>query len=122
MKVGFGEFIQKHRIKSGYKSQRELARVSGISSATISRIENEIQKPEIDTLHVLSKYLKTTNINELMNACNYKLDIENNTIELTDSAIVQKLNITIDGQKINERELEGIIAFTRAFRKIGKNK
>ena len=67
----YGEFIKKHRIKSGFKSQRRLAEKSGISAATISRIESEIQKPEVRTLQTLAHYLETTTYVELMVICGY---------------------------------------------------
>lgn len=68
---GYGEFIKRHRIASGYKSQRRLAEKSGVSPATISRIESEIQKPEVRTLKTLSDYLTTTSYVELMVVCGY---------------------------------------------------
>lgn len=71
MTKGYGEFIAKHRKLSGYKSQRRLAEKSGISSATISRIEKEIQKPEVETLKQLAPYLTSTSLVELMVVCGY---------------------------------------------------
>lgn len=71
MKEGFGDFIKHHRIASGYKSQRKLAEKTGISPATISRIESEIQKPEMETLKVLAPYLESTSLVELMVKCGY---------------------------------------------------
>lgn len=71
MKEGYGEFIRRHRITSGYKSQRRLAEKTGISSATISRIESEIQVPEVRTLQTLSEFLETTSFVELMVVCGY---------------------------------------------------
>ncbi|MCM3456559.1 helix-turn-helix domain-containing protein [Heyndrickxia oleronia] len=67
----YGEFIKKHRILSGFKSQRRLAEKSGISAATISRIESEIQKPEVRTLQTLAHYLDSTSFVELMVVCGY---------------------------------------------------
>lgn len=71
MKEGYGDFIKKHRITSGFKSQRRLAEKTGISPATISRIEKEIQKPEARTLKQLAPYLTSTSLVELMVACGY---------------------------------------------------
>lgn len=68
---GYGEFIKKHRLASGYKSRRQLAEKSGISAATISRIEREIQKPETRTLKNLAPYLESTSYVELMVVCGY---------------------------------------------------
>lgn len=70
-KSGFGKFIEHHRVASGFKSQRQLAAKTGISSATISRIEAEIQKPEPETLKILAKHLHTTSLVELMVVCGY---------------------------------------------------
>jgi len=69
--IGYGDFIKKHRLASGFKSQRRLAEKTGISPATISRIESEIQLPEIRTLQTLSHYLETTSYVELMVVCGY---------------------------------------------------
>jgi transcriptional regulator with XRE-family HTH domain len=66
-----GEFIARHRKLSGFSSQRQLADKSGISSATISRIEKNIQKPNVETLKSLSKYLKSTSYKELMLSAGY---------------------------------------------------
>lgn len=71
MKVGYGEFIKKHRIESGFKKQKDLADKTGISAATISRIENEVQKPEVETLKMLTQHLATTSLVELMVVCGY---------------------------------------------------
>jgi len=64
-------FITQHRINSGYKSQRRLAEKAGVSSATISRIEAGLQKPEPETLQILAKHLHTTSLVELMVVCGY---------------------------------------------------
>lgn len=64
--ISIGNFVKHHRIKSGFNSQRQLAEKSGISSATISRVESEIQKPNTETLKTLSRYLRTTSLFDLM--------------------------------------------------------
>ena len=71
MSIGYGEFIRAHRIKSGFKSQRKLAEVTSIANSTISRIEKEIHKPDVDTLKELAKYLTSTSLVELMIVCGY---------------------------------------------------
>jgi transcriptional regulator with XRE-family HTH domain len=50
---------------------RRFAEATGISAATISRIEAEIQKPEPETLQVFAKHLHTTSLVELMVVCGY---------------------------------------------------
>lgn len=69
--MSIGEFIELHRKKSGFKSQRRLAEKTGISSATISRIEKDIQKPVPETLKDLSKVLDSTSYVELMVVAGY---------------------------------------------------
>lgn len=93
MKNGYGEFIRKHRVASGYKSQRRLAEKTGISSATISRIESEIQKPELKTLQILAEYLETTSLVELMVKCGYWNEdelLESNLTAGKDNELVSK--------------------------------
>lgn len=70
-KKGYGEFIKRHRISSGFKSQNKLSIESGISQTTLSRIEGEIQVPEARTLQTLAPFLKTTSYVELMVVCGY---------------------------------------------------
>ncbi|WP_165921189.1 helix-turn-helix domain-containing protein [Paenibacillus albiflavus] len=70
-KLGYGEFIKQHRLESGFKSQRQLADITGISSATLSRIEAEVQRPHIETLGILANHLHTTNLRELMDVSGY---------------------------------------------------
>lgn len=67
----FGVYLSQLREKSGYKSQRQFAIKTGISSATLSRIESGIQRPLPETLEVLAKYLVDVDYNELMKAAGY---------------------------------------------------
>ncbi|MBT2614099.1 MULTISPECIES: helix-turn-helix domain-containing protein [unclassified Bacillus (in: firmicutes)] len=71
MNIGYGEFIKRNRIASGFTKQVQLAEKSGITAATISRIEKEIQKPSMETLKELARFLHSTSYVELMVACGY---------------------------------------------------
>ncbi|MET1176948.1 helix-turn-helix transcriptional regulator [Peribacillus simplex] len=71
MNMGYGEFIKRNRIASGFTRQVQLADKSGITAATISRIEKEIQKPSMETLKELARFLTSTSYVELMVACGY---------------------------------------------------
>ncbi|WP_157805595.1 helix-turn-helix domain-containing protein [Bacillus sp. mrc49] len=71
MNKGYGEFIKRNRIASGFTKQVQLAEKSGITAATISRIEKEIQKPSMETLKELARFLTSTSYVELMVACGY---------------------------------------------------
>ncbi len=137
--LSYGEFIKKHRIASGFKSQRKLADECGISSATISRIESEIQKPEVETIKQLATYLKTTNLVELMVVCGYwdeddlleplndqvinkiKTPSTNEEafmrdIELSSEDILKKYNFLIDGKQISKEEAQQLVDFIRFSR------
>jgi transcriptional regulator with XRE-family HTH domain len=137
---GYGEFIRKHRIASGYKSQRRLADKCGISSATISRIEAEIQKPEARTLKTLAQFLETTSYVELMVVCGYwdkdellddEADLASPTTRnerdfltktnLSDEELLEEFELLgIDGEKLTKEEAEGIIAYVRTLRQMKK--
>ncbi|MBB6675962.1 helix-turn-helix domain-containing protein [Cohnella lubricantis] len=69
--LSYGAFIKHHRLASGYKSQRRLADATGISAATISRMEDGLNRPTPETLKELSKVLDTTSYTELMVVCGY---------------------------------------------------
>lgn len=143
--IGYGDYIKRHRLASGYRSQRRLAEKSGISAATISRIEKEIQKPEARTLKTLAQYLHTTSYVELMVVCGYwdkeeLLDeemlaedpIKNNQIQgskdnekdlakkidLSDEELLKQFNLMIDGRSLTEEEAKGILAYIRASRQM----
>jgi transcriptional regulator with XRE-family HTH domain len=55
-KMTFGDDLKKWRMSQGY-SVRELGRRSGVSPATISRAENDIDVPRPDTLKALAPHL-----------------------------------------------------------------
>jgi transcriptional regulator with XRE-family HTH domain len=137
--MSYGEFISRHRLLSGYKSQRRLADKTGISSATLSRIEAEIQKPQPETLKQLAPYLTSTSLVELMVACGYwdkedLLDDEAdhaspNTreerelltkIDLSNEEILDEFEIEIDNRKLTKEEADGIIAYVRTLRQMKK--
>lgn len=54
----FGDFFRRLRRAKGFKSQKSIAEVSGVSQTTISRIEDGTQIPTYDTLDLLSKPLR----------------------------------------------------------------
>lgn len=138
------KFIEEHRKLSGYKSQRQLAEKSGISSATISRIEAGIQKPNPETLKELAKFLQSTSIVELMVVAGYwdeedllepldknKLNKNKRTpsqnekeflkkLELSDDKLLEEFELTLDGETISEEEAKGVIAYLRSLRSMKK--
>lgn len=55
--INLGQLVSELRKEKGF-SQRKFAEISGLSNATISRIENgETHNPDIETLKLLAKYL-----------------------------------------------------------------
>lgn len=96
---GYGAFIRKHRLASGYKSQRALAEKTGINHATISRIEKSEQMPEKRTLQTLADYLTTTSYVELMVICGHWDDEE----------LLEPINekVFIETSLYNEKNIDG---------------
>lgn len=67
----FGVYFAKLREESGFKSQRELAEVSGVSHSTINRIESGSHKVSPDNLRLLAPHLKGVDYYDLMMAIGY---------------------------------------------------
>ncbi|KWW17948.1 hypothetical protein AS888_20775 [Peribacillus simplex] len=151
MNKGYGEFIKRNRIASGFTKQVQLAEKSGITAATISRIEKEIQKPSMETLKELARFLTSTSYVELMVACGYwdeeelledtsltkessasyvleqkkPSPVEDDFIEnidLSDDELLKQFNVQIDGMDLTEDETKGIIAYIRSLRLVNQNK
>ena len=145
MGIAFGEFIKKHRLASGYKSQRQLAEKSGVSRTTISRMEKEEQRPTVETLKELAPHLPTTSLVELMVVAGYwdkdeliePINIEVpekefkekktpnsnekefvNSLELSDDQLLERFSLTLDGKKLTEQEAKGVIAYLRSLRQM----
>jgi transcriptional regulator with XRE-family HTH domain len=120
MLQGYGEFIKKHRTLNGYKSQRKFAKITGISHATISRIESEVQQPERRTLQALATYLRTTTLSELMGVCSYGESYkgDRSIIDFVDGNILDKFDIKVNGESLTNDELMGIVAFVKTVREM----
>lgn len=122
MAEGYGEFIRRHRQASGYKRQNVFSKMTGISQATISRIEKEIQKPEVRTLKTLAPFLKSTTYIELLKVCDYWSEIELEekekkkycpSIDLGDENTFDKYQLTIDGNEITYEDLKRLMDHRR---------
>jgi HTH-type transcriptional regulator, competence development regulator len=66
----FGNYLRELREKAGYESQRSLSLASGVSNATIARIENGDQNPSPGTLKKLATPL-CASCEEMMRAAGY---------------------------------------------------
>jgi len=115
----FGEFLKKHRIASGYKSQRRLAEKSNVSSATISRIESGKQRPELRTIQAIAPFLRTTSIEKMVmlfgESFEKEIVIEKETIDLARKE-PYPFELAIDGKPITDRELTIAIELIRTLR------
>ena len=130
----YGDFIKHHRIASGFKTQRRFATVTGISAATISRIEDNKHKPTPQTIQALAEHLPSTTFEDLMDICGYwRKDVQQakensdsfkneqefiEKIDLSDDDLLSQFKIVVDGRELTNEESKGIIAFGRAQRQI----
>lgn len=69
--IKIGDLIKEARIKNGFKTMKDLSVVSGVSPATLSRIEKNTQDPSPETLMKISKHLNNITYGELMKAAGY---------------------------------------------------
>lgn len=69
--IKIGDLIKEARIKNGFKTMKDLSIVSGVSPATLSRIEKNTQDPSPETLMKISKHLNNITYGELMKAAGY---------------------------------------------------
>lgn len=112
----FGLWLSKRRESCRYASQRQLALKSGVSPATISRIESGIQKAEPDTLARLAPYLSISH-EELMAIAGY-IDIRD-VERIVDPApkdleeFLKESNIEYDGAPLSEEEKESVLGFLK---------
>jgi len=102
-----GEIIKELRLKAGYESLGELNRVSGISVATLSRIESGVQIPSPKTLKILAPFLSTQH-EDLMRAAGYLNPDENSPdpspVEKITAALVDDPELFDFWQELKGRE------------------
>lgn len=115
----FGLFLANLRERNGYKSQRKLAEISGISNGSIARIESGTQKPQPETLKALSNHLKGITYEELLEKAGYLTKSENNflgDLHLTEDELIYKYKILVDGQEASEDEVKEAIKYLKYLR------
>jgi transcriptional regulator with XRE-family HTH domain len=66
----FGVYLEGLRLHSGYTAQIDLAKVSGVSKSTISRVESGEVAAKPETLKKLAPFLKVS-FEELMREAGY---------------------------------------------------
>ena len=99
--------IKELRKDRGY-SQRRLGTLSGVSHATISRIEEGTQKPEIDTLKKLS-YVLNCNFEELMDSAGYLDAIKKSAVNESISKYIANSTVE-ENEKITFIPVVGVIS------------
>ncbi|MEK5171791.1 LexA family transcriptional regulator [Heyndrickxia sp. FSL W8-0496] len=119
----FGDFFRRLRRSKGFKSQKSLAELSGVSQTTISRIEDGSQNPTPETLKLLAKVLKVSNFDLMALAGHYDeedlLDplhvIKDEMIpeDKLDSNNVQKPN-NIEYKKIEDQQRIPVLGYVAA--------
>lgn len=104
--TSFGEQLKEIRISNGFKSARQLSLKTGISSATITRIENNTQKPNPETLKVISQHLLDTTYEELLKLAGYI----NDPTETVDKSLSDKeKNLILKSRKLSETQVDLIL-------------
>lgn len=91
--TNFGNYLKEARIKAGYDRIEDLSKVSGISGASLSRMENNKQKPFPKTLNKLSQYLKVS-YSDLMKAAGYIEDEKTGAFIMIYGSNGKKLDIS----------------------------
>jgi transcriptional regulator with XRE-family HTH domain len=111
-----GKKIAELREKRGL-TQDELAARLGITRAALSHYETGRRQPDYDTLCLIAEFFHVS--------VDYLLDREQRdlmhfveSLELSDEAILEQFDLTIDGQKLTAEEAQSFIAFVRAQRSI----
>jgi len=117
MKETFGQMIKRLRFAAGYKSLGELYRSSGIPSSTLSRIENDNQRPMPDTLQKLAPYLNVS-YEKLMRDAGYLPDIQSQMN--TEESILRLTDATNEHQIERNEEIE-VEREIQAFKGAGVN-
>ncbi|WP_152395127.1 helix-turn-helix domain-containing protein [Paenibacillus guangzhouensis] len=116
-----GNRISELREQKGW-TQEELATMIGISRAALSHYEKNRRKPDFETLTQLADLFQVS-IDYLIgrtNTAQHALDPEieqfTEQLELSDSELLERFNLTVDGQQLTDDEARRFIAFVRAER------
>ena len=59
MEKSFGEFLREKRQEKGF-TQKELAKILGLNQSSISDWENDISRPDLETIFELCKLFNVT--------------------------------------------------------------
>lgn len=121
MEMKQGNRIAELREENGW-TQEELASKLGIGRAALSHYEKHRREPDFETLTQLADLFQVS-IDFLIGRTNqlqYRMDRDvqqfSEHLELSDTELLSKFSLTIDGAKLTEEEARRFIAFVRAER------
>ena len=104
-------------------TQEDLAAKLGISRSALSHYEKDRRQPDFETLKKIANFFNVS-IDYLLNQIDDPVtpvkDIKQfiSSLELSDKALLEKFQFTIDGKQLTEDEAKQFIAFIRAHRSI----
>jgi transcriptional regulator with XRE-family HTH domain len=102
-KKGFGKYLENLRLNSGFVAQIDLAKISGVSKSTISRMEAGETETKPETLKKLAPFLKVS-YSDLMKAAGYMETKEDYYIKLEGAG-----GKIVDLSHLSEKEQEYIL-------------
>lgn len=121
--MNIGSRIALLRDKRGW-TQETLASSLGISRAALSHYEKNRREPDTETLTKVANLFSVT-IDYLVgrtNEPNMTLDSDvqqfSDELELSDSELLERFALTVDGRKLTPDEAKRFIAFIRAERSL----
>jgi transcriptional regulator with XRE-family HTH domain len=116
-----GKRLTSLRVERGY-TQEELAKMLGITRASLSHYENDRREADYETLKKMAECFDVS-IDYLLGRTNNPhtvLDQEVrefvDSLELSEEAILETFTLTVDGVKLTPQEAKRFIAFVRAER------
>lgn len=117
----YGERIAELRERHGI-TQKELSERIGISRASLSHYETNRREPDFETLSALADLFQVSVDYIIGRTANPKSILSEalsrfvDTLELSDEAIMEKVDFTIDGRLLTPEEARRFIAFIRQER------
>ena len=105
-------------------TQQELAKKLNISRASLSHYEKNRREPDYETLQKIADYFQVSIDYMFGRTANSKEILDEqvrdfvDSLELSDSNILESFTLTIDGRELTDEEARRFIAFVRAERSI----
>jgi len=119
--MNHGNRIAELRDQRGW-TQEELAQSIGITRAALSHYEKNRRKPDFEILTKLADKFEVS-IDYLIGRTNQPMlvmdpDVREfvDQLELSDSDLLERFNLTVDGRSLTEEEAKRFIAFVRMER------